>query len=193
MKIPLRSSERGPLTAAILQPYRRIFFLLVFFSLLLLATLLLSRPAGARTERGAAVETMAADFSLPTKSGNVALGSLRGKVVLIDFWASWCGPCRQSFPWLRSMASKHAPEGFVVVAINLDKDREAANEFLRDFKPSFDVAFDPAGRTAEAYDVRAMPSSYLVGRDGRLVYSHAGFTLRDEETIENKIKEAVAK
>ncbi len=160
--------------------------------LLFLFPLLLPLPAGAKTAH-AAVSTTAADFSLPTAGGTVTLESLRGKVVLVDFWASWCGPCRQSFPWLRTISSRYAREGLVVVAINLDKSHELANEFLREFSPPFIVAFDPAGRVAEAYDVRVMPSSYLVGRDGRLVYSHRGFDLADEATIEKQIKEAVAK
>jgi thiol-disulfide isomerase/thioredoxin len=154
----------------------------------------LALPAGSRPARGTeAVRAPAPGFTLPTGSGTVALEALRGKVVLVDFWASWCAPCRQSFPWMSAISEREAASGLVVVAINLDKDRELADAFLREFSPPFIVAFDPAGKTAEAYDVTAMPSSYLVGRDGHLLYSHAGFDLRDAETIEHRIQEAVAK
>jgi cytochrome c biogenesis protein CcmG/thiol:disulfide interchange protein DsbE len=178
----LSSGERGPFAAAALRALRQVspFLLLLLFAL----------PAVSKTAGGPAP---AAGFALPTGSGTVALDALRGKVVLVDFWASWCVPCRQSFPWMSDVSERYAASGLVVVAINLDKSRDPAEEFLREFTPPFIVAFDPAGKTAEAYDVRAMPSSYLVGRDGSLVYSHAGFDLRDAATIEKQIKEAVTK
>jgi DsbE subfamily thiol:disulfide oxidoreductase len=171
------------LPAAVLHAVRR-----TFPFLLLLA---LAFPAASKTMR-AAVAVPAPNFKLPTRNGTVALDELRGRVVLVDFWASWCGPCRQSFPWMSDLAEHNAANGLVVVAINLDKSREPAEAFLRQFSPPFIVAFDPAGNTAEAYDVTAMPSSYLVGRDGRVVYRHAGFDPRDTETLEKKIKEAIA-
>lgn len=135
----------------------------------------------------------AADFTLATAKGKVTLHDLRGKVVLIDFWASWCVPCRQSFPWLDSVSSRYAANDFVVVAINLDKRRDLADKFLREFAPSFTVAFDPAGRSAEEYAVAAMPSSFLVGRDGQLLDTHAGFDLEDTKSLEKKIQEALAR
>lgn len=158
---------------------------------------LLAPPAEARRHppegAPATVPATAAAFDLPTERGPVSLESLRGKVVLIDFWASWCVPCRQSFPWLTTIAERYRSAGLVVVAINLDKRREAAATFLRELAPGFTVAFDPAGTTAEAYGVSTMPSSYLVDRRGRIVFSHAGFDVRDEVTIERRIEEAVAK
>lgn len=159
--------------------------------LLLLA---LAIPAVSKTARGArAAPAPAAGFTLPTRGGTVTLDALRGKVVLVDFWASWCVPCRQSFPWMSAVSERYAASGLVVVAIDLDKSREPAEAFLREFSPPFIVAFDPAGKTAVAYDVTAMPSSFLLGRDGSIVHSHAGFDLRNAATIENEIKEAVAK
>ena len=130
---------------------------------------------------------------LSTATGKVALHELRGKVVLVDFWASWCVPCRQSFPWLSAISGRYAADDFVVVAVNLDKRRDLAEKFLREFAPSFTVAFDPAGKSAEEYAVAAMPSSFLVGREGQLLYSHAGFDLADAESIEKKIQEAIAR
>src|ERR1051325_706536 len=92
---------------------------------------------------------VAPSFDLPTKNGTVSLDSLRGKVVLVDFWASWCGPCRQSFPWMSKLYETYSQKGFVIVAVNLDKKQEQANDFLAEFSPPFIVAFDPAGKTAE--------------------------------------------
>ena len=149
-----------------------------------------SAPASTSAPRASG---LAADFELASATGKVALRELRGKVVLIDFWASWCVPCRQSFPWLSTMAGRYAAKDFVVVAINLDKRRDLAEKFLREFAPRFTVAFDPAGKSAEAYGVAAMPSSYLVGRDGELLDVHAGFDLDDAEAFENRIREAVEK
>lgn len=182
MESPL-FKDRKPFANAILRAMRLIFPLLLLLVLVV--------PAGSKTTR-AMVATPAPNFKLPTQNGTVSLEELRGKVVLVDFWASWCGPCRQSFPWMSGLAEQNAAKGLVVVAINLDKSREPADAFLRQFSPPFIVAFDPAGKTAEAYDVAAMPSSYLVGRDGRVVYSHAGFDARDTETLETKIKETIA-
>jgi cytochrome c biogenesis protein CcmG, thiol:disulfide interchange protein DsbE len=159
----------------------------------LLLLLSLAVPARARTARGMAADPPAApSFELPTRTGTVALAALRTKVVLVDFWASWCGPCRQSFPWLSAMAERYGASGLVVVAINLDKDRALAEAFLRQLSPPFTVAFDPAGKTAVAFDVQTMPSSYLVSRTGRLVYSHAGFDRKDTGTFEKQIQEEIA-
>jgi cytochrome c biogenesis protein CcmG/thiol:disulfide interchange protein DsbE len=134
----------------------------------------------------------APSFDLPARTGTVALDSLRGKVVLVDFWASWCVPCRQSFPWLGTMSERSGAKGLVVVAIDLDKDRGLAEKFLSELAPPFTVAFDPAGKTAEAFHVRTMPSSFLVSRTGLLVYSHAGFHPKDVEGFEKRIQEEVS-
>jgi cytochrome c biogenesis protein CcmG/thiol:disulfide interchange protein DsbE len=141
---------------------------------------------------GAASPPRAAGFDLPTSSGTVTLDSLRGQVVLVDFWASWCGPCRQSFPWLDTMSARYRAQGLAVVAIDLDKDRELAEKFLLALRPSFTVAFDPAGKTAEAFHVSTLPSSYLVSRRGQVVYSHPGFYLKDEDAFEKRIADEIS-
>jgi len=129
-------------------------------------------------------------FSLPGRTGTVSLDSLRGRVVYVDFWASWCDPCRRSFPWLNTLRERYAGRGLTIVAINLDKDRRAADAFLEKFPASFLVAYDPAGKTAEAYRVSAMPSSFLIGPTGTLLASHAGFDPRKTGEIEALIQEA---
>lgn len=161
---------------------------------LLLLLLALAVPAQSKTARGVAADPpLATTFDLPTPTGTVTLNGLRSKVVLVDFWASWCGPCRQSFPWMSTMSERYGPQGLVVVAINLDKERWQADKFLRELSPPFIVAFDPNGKTAEAFDVQAMPSSFLVDRAGRLVYSHKGFDRKDADAFETRIKDEVLK
>ncbi|HLP30464.1 MAG TPA: TlpA disulfide reductase family protein [Geothrix sp.] len=125
----------------------------------------------------------APDFSLPGQDGKpVRLSELRGKVVYVDFWASWCGPCRQSFPWMNQLQAAWADKGLVIVAINLDQERPLADRFIEAMKPRFPVAFDPQGTTAEQYKVQGMPSSYIIDRQGNIHARHMGF--REHETAQ---------
>jgi cytochrome c biogenesis protein CcmG, thiol:disulfide interchange protein DsbE len=164
-----------------------------WFSFILLS-LLLTLPAPSNFAAGTRDDrAVAPDFTLPVRSGTVSLGDLRGKVVLVDFWASWCMPCRQSFPWMSSMLNRYSAQGLVIVAINLDKNHDAADTFLERFPARFVVAFDPAAKTAEAFHVEAMPSSFIVSRMGRIVYSHAGFEQAKAQTVEDRIKEELSK
>jgi len=156
-----------------------------------LLLLLLALPAFARpAPHAGAGDRFAPAFSLPGRTGTVSLDSLKGRLVYVDFWASWCEPCRRSFPWLNTLRERYADRGLTIVAINLDKDRRTADAFLEKFPTSFLVAYDPAGKTAEAYRVSAMPSSFLIGPTGTLLSSHAGFDPRKTGAIEALIQEA---
>jgi len=135
----------------------------------------------------------APSFRLPTRTGSVCSDSLNAKVVYVDFWASWCGPCRKSFPWLASMHSRYAAKGLVVVAINLDKKRELAEAFLEQNAAPFTVAFDPDGKIARAFDVSAMPSGFLIDAEGKLISSHVGYDAKETAMIESRIQEAFSK
>jgi cytochrome c biogenesis protein CcmG/thiol:disulfide interchange protein DsbE len=126
-------------------------------------------------------------FTLPTRESAVSLDSLQGKVVYVDFWASWCGPCRQSFPWMKTMYDRYGSKGLVIVAINLDKDRGAAEGFLQKFPAPFTIAFDPSGKTAKEYKVWGMPTSYVVSKTGALVSTHAGFDPKRAAAVESEI------
>jgi thiol-disulfide isomerase/thioredoxin len=110
----------------------------------------------------------------------VSLAALKGRVVYLDFWASWCPPCRQSFPWMDAQLARHGAAGLAVVAVNLDRQRAAAEQFLRAVPSRATIAFDPAGDTPRRFGARAMPSSFVIGRDGRIRLQHDGF--RDEDT-----------
>lgn len=103
------------------------------------------------------------------------LDALRGKVVLLDFWASWCAPCRRSFPWMNAMQQRHAADGLVVLAVNVDHDRPLADAFLREVPVSFRLEYDPAGELARRFQVQAMPTSFLIDRQGRVRARHAGY------------------
>ena len=112
-----------------------------------------------------------------------------GKVVLIDFWASWCGPCRQSFPWMNDMHAKYSDQGFEIVAINLDSETQEANTFLKEVPANFILGFDPEGVTAEKMQVEAMPMSYLVDRKGNIRHRLMGFNTSKKAEHEAHIHE----
>ncbi|MDT8451679.1 MAG: TlpA disulfide reductase family protein [Gammaproteobacteria bacterium] len=131
-------------------------------------------------------------IKLPTADGQVDLAELQGKVVYLDFWASWCKPCRSSFPWMHEMQERYRTEGLEVLAVNLDKDRKLADEFLQDMDVNFLIAFDEAGESAAQYQVRGMPSSYLISRDGKLYASHVGFREKDKAKMEAAIRQLLA-
>ena len=132
-------------------------------------------------------------INLPTATGQVDLATLKGKVVYLDFWASWCKPCKESFPWMHQMKETYKDQGLEVLAINLDKDRNLADEFLKGMDVNFVIAFDEAGDTATEYQLRGMPSSYLIGRDGKLYASHIGFREKDKAAMEQAIQELLTK
>lgn len=104
-----------------------------------------------------------------------SLSEFKGKVVYVDFWASWCGPCRKSFPWMNAMQQKYRDQGLAVVAINLDTDKALADEFLQQVPAQFNVRFNPEGDVARSFDLLGMPSSFMFNRQGQLVQSHVGF------------------
>lgn len=113
------------------------------------------------------------------------------RVVWVDFWASWCAPCRRSFPWMNEMQEKYSGQGFSVIAVNVDKDRALAEEFLAEYPARFPIHYDPSGTLAAAYDVQAMPSSFLMDADGNILASHYGFRLANVEEYEAKIQAAI--
>jgi thiol-disulfide isomerase/thioredoxin len=111
----------------------------------------------------------------------------RGKVLLLDFWASWCAPCKESFPWMQQMAARYGARGLAVVAVNVDHDRALAEKFLRAQQPAFDIVFDPLGRLAERYQVETMPSSFYIDRGGKVRQVHRGFRAQERGDAEREI------
>jgi thiol-disulfide isomerase/thioredoxin len=120
-----------------------------------------------------------------------ALQPLAGRVVWVDFWASWCVPCRRSFPWLNTMQRKYGAAGLQIIAVNLDKDRALAERFLTEVPAEFDLRFDPSAALAKEFGVQAMPSSFLIDADGNVLARHFGFTAAETESYESAIKSAL--
>jgi thiol-disulfide isomerase/thioredoxin len=109
-------------------------------------------------------------------------------VVYVDFWASWCTPCRLSFPWMMELLGKYRDKGLQVVAINLDRDPASARKFLDDTHSSLPVVYDPAGKIAKLYDLQVMPTSFVYGRDGAPRLRKEGFNPKDAESVEQLIR-----
>jgi thiol-disulfide isomerase/thioredoxin len=132
-------------------------------------------------------------IDLPDQHGKkVDLAELRGKVVLVDFWASWCAPCRQEMPVLEGLHEKYAEQGLVVVGINIDNSKKKMDKFLKGFPVTFRIIHDPKITVAQRYEPSTMPTSYFIGRDGKLRYVHEGFRKKDAEGIETRIKALLA-
>lgn len=114
-------------------------------------------------------------FTVSAAALDLDLDQYRGKVVYLDFWASWCKPCRQSFPWMNRMQDKYGDQGLVIIAVNLDEDRADADRFLKELPAKFQVLYDPDGKLAEQYKLIGMPSSFIIDRNGAVHSRHAGF------------------
>ncbi|MEE4245337.1 MAG: TlpA disulfide reductase family protein [Kangiellaceae bacterium] len=122
-----------------------------------------------------------------TSGKQVSLSDYRGKVVYLDFWASWCGPCRKSFPAMQAIYDAKKQQGFEVVTINLDENSKLGQNFLNEFPVTFTNLFDAQKTTPEAYQVSSMPSSYLIDRSGNIRLAHRGFKGSDKESIAKAI------
>lgn len=140
---------------------------------------------------GTVFSAPAPDFKLDGQHKQIKLSDYRGKIIYLDFWASWCQPCRKSFTWMNKMQALYGKEGFKVIAINLDESRKKANKFLQQIPANFDVAFDPRGNTAESYQVKAMPSSYIIDKHGNVIHANLGFHGKDEKKLEAKIRNLI--
>ena len=126
---------------------------------------------------GGAEVKAAPDVSLQTEQGAPArLAAFKGKVILVDFWASWCAPCKTSFPALEALHREFAPRGLAVLAVNLDERRKDADGFLSAHPHTMPVLFDPNGGAPAAFGVKGMPSSFLIDRAGIIRFTHMGYT-----------------
>lgn len=135
-----------------------------------------------------ALAKSAVDFELPTRDSTVSLNQYKGKVVYLDFWASWCSPCIDSFPWMEEMQKKYRDKGVVFLAVNLDKERADADRFLLANPVGFTVAFDGEGSIAKKYELMGMPSAFVIDREGVIQHTHIGFNKRDAADYELHIQ-----
>lgn len=116
------------------------------------------------------------------------LNAEKGKVVYVDFWASWCIPCRQSFPWMNNLKTQYQTQGLSIISINLDHSRALAEEFLTQVPANFPIIFDPKGLIARKYKLKGMPSSFIVNRQGQIVSAHVGFNQVKKQSYESEIQ-----
>lgn len=112
----------------------------------------------------------APDFTLTSSAGqSVKLGELRGKVVILNFWATWCPPCREEMPGMEQLYQRYKSRGFTILAVSVDGEGEkVVKPFLREYRLTFPVVYDTRMKVADLYQVRALPSTYLIGRDGQI-------------------------
>jgi thiol-disulfide isomerase/thioredoxin len=116
----------------------------------------------------------------------------RGKVVLVDFWATWCPPCKISFPALDSLYREYQPRGFEVLAVNLDEERRDADLFLAAHPHQLTVLFDPLGASPRAFGVKGMPSSFLIDKAGNIRFTHMGYSGNVDENYRREIAQLLA-
>lgn len=113
---------------------------------------------------------------------------VEGKVVYVDFWASWCVPCRRSFPWMMELLGKYQERGLQIVTVNVDPSRAAADKFVEGTRASLPIVYDPAGKLARLYDLQALPTSFVYGRDGTLRSRQEGFRSGEIGAVESLIR-----
>ena len=134
----------------------------------------------------------APNFTLTDRDGNtVSLEDLRGQVVMINFWASWCGPCRQEMPLLEQIHQRYEPLGFTLLGVNVEENSGDAVSWLKDRPVSFPILFDPDNGVSKLYDVVAMPSTVIVDRQGNVRFLHHGYQAGYEDQYQNQIRELV--
>jgi peroxiredoxin len=152
---------------------------------------LLSLAACAVVASAVAAESSGAapNFSLKSRSGDtVALTDLKGDVVMINFWATWCGPCRKEMPHLEALHQRYKDLGFTLLGVNVEDNQKGALKYLEETPVSFEILFDPANRVSALYDVVAMPTTIMVDRNGNVRYVHHGYQPGYENEYQTQIR-----
>ncbi len=121
------------------------------------------------------------------------ISNYSGKVVYLDFWASWCVPCRKSFPWMNQLRQKYSKEELTIIAVNLDREHQLAIEFLKTYPADFEIIFDPKGELAKKYQIPGMPSSILFDQQGKIITAHSGFFQEKISEYELEIEQVINK
>jgi peroxiredoxin len=157
------------------------WFSILFASLLLFGT-----------ANSANIQGKAPNFTLKSNTGkNIKLSELRGQVVLLNFWASWCGPCRQEMPLLEKLQQRYSALGFTVLGVNVEEDPSKAKSLLKDIPVSFPILFDTQNTVSKQYNVSAMPSTVMIDRNGNMRYLHKGYKSGDEVQYKKWVKQLV--
>ncbi len=131
------------------------------------------------------------EFEVPLAEGTFVSKQHLGEVIYLDFWATWCGPCLESFPWMSELQDKYAEDGLKVVAVSLDTDHALALQFADENGSNLTIGFDDAGELANSFDVVGMPTSVVIGRDGTIEKVHQGFTVAKQDEYESSIVKAL--
>lgn len=157
-----------------------------------LAFAAVSLVAGAVHAGGDIVGKPAPDFTLKSfKGGNVRLAELRGEVVMLNFWATWCGPCRQEMPLLEKLSQQYKDLGFTLLGINVEEDASGMEKFLKDVPVGFTILRDGDNKVARLYGVDGMPSTVVIDRNGVVRYLHRGYKPGEEQQYEQQVKQRV--
>lgn len=157
---------------------------------LLAAAILALGVAGSAHGKPPEIGSVAPDFTLRSSTGkSLKLSEYRGRVVMINFWATWCSPCRQELPHLERLYGQYRKAGFMLLGVSIDDHPKAAQAMARQLGVRFPVLFDSAKQVSKRYDVDAMPSTLIVDRDGRVQYLHRGYRAGTEQQYEARIRE----
>ena len=162
------------------------FFTLIGVSMALVLSLVLCLGSTAFASQAPNMEFQKLDNS------KFKLSDYKGDVLYVDFWATWCPPCRKSFPWMEEMHQRYSDLGFKVIAVSLDVKRAVIDQFLAEVKTSFIIAHDKSGESATQFKVQGMPSSFLIDRKGNIYLAHQGFKSSDKSKLEAEIKKLIA-
>jgi len=156
------------------------------------AALVLALSGAATLAQAEAINVPAPDFTLESRAGdNIRLEDHRGEVVMLNFWASWCGPCRQEMPLMDDLYGRYQDLGFTILAVNVDENRGEALRFLDKVPVSYPILYDPKSSVSELYEVPAMPTTVMIDRDGNARYIHYGYKPGYEDEYEAQIRELV--
>lgn len=139
-----------------------------------------------------AVDGAAPDFTLQSRDGEaVSLSQFRGQVVMVNFWATWCGPCREEMPHLEALHQRYSALGFTLLGVNVEENSSDAAAWLEETPVSFSVLYDPENRVSELYDVIAMPSTVIVDRQGNVRFLHHGYQAGYENEYQTQIRSLI--
>ena len=126
--------------------------------------------------------------SIPLQYEDV-IKQYKGDVIYLDFWASWCTPCRKSFPWMNKIQQKYADKNFKVISVNLDAEPNLAKQFLLNTPANFTILYDTDGSLAQELQLKGMPSSFIINAEGKIVSAHVGFTDKKKVKYEQEIQQ----
>lgn len=134
------------------------------------------------------------EIGLKTLGGKkVTVAALKGKVVIVDFWATWCGPCKEEMPVLQKLYAKYGKQGLVVVGVSVDRESSKLKKYLSNLGVTFPVVHDGEHAVTERYEPAKMPSSFIIGRDGKVKFVHPGFSAKDAVIFEKEVKALLKK